>query len=301
MNRAAWLIPPSVVATLAYAVLATEVCVAGGVPLGHQTASSTATDPKPVVTGKAKKHGAQLTAVQRSRLTGSTKPATKPAAKKHTFKKLRPGRAALDPRADERRPFRLNLGMCGQMQPDGTVPGPDWCQPTVPEDPRPTPGRTTDPTRVQPRPTDVTWEQVLTETKDALFPALTVHVQPADRTLVNADTIVYADDRGVTRVPLQILGFPVVVEALPTSYTWHFGDGSSKTTDSPGKPYPSKEITHKYMKRADVRLTVTVNYSARFNVAGTGWQPVPGTIPVTGPATPLQVREAVPVLVDPPR
>ncbi|WP_344161842.1 PKD domain-containing protein [Kribbella yunnanensis] len=153
---------------------------------------------------------------------------------------------------------------------------------------------------MQPRPEDVTWDQVLAESKDVLFPKLTVHVQPKDRTLVNMETIVYTDDNGVTTVPVVILGFPVIVKAVPTTYTWHFGDGTSKTTDSPGKPYPSKEITHKYMKRGDLSLSVTVNYDASFDVASTGPQFV-GPVPITGPSTPLQVREAVPVLVDPPR
>ena len=31
------------------------------------------------------------------------------------------------------------------------------------------------------------------------------------------------------------------------------------------------------------------------------WHYIDGTVPITGPATPLQVREAVPVLVDPGR
>jgi hypothetical protein len=196
--------------------------------------------------------------------------------------------------------FRLNIGMCGRQAPDGTVPGPARCQPFTPDRPQPS-RRTLPPEVVQPpQPRDVTWQMVLTESTEALFPKLAVAVQPADRTLVNLDTIVYTQDLGVTTITVPLLGFQVVVEATPMSYTWHFGDGSTLTTTSPGKPYPAKEITHKYMKRANVRLTVTTNYAARFNVAGTGWQYVDGTAPITGPATALQVREAVPVLVDPP-
>ncbi len=141
---------------------------------------------------------------------------------------------------------------------------------------------------------------MLAESKDVIFPKLTVYVQPRERTLVNLDTIVYTDDKGVTTVAVNVAGFGVVVTAVPTSYTWHFGDGTSKTTESAGKPYPSKEITHKYMKRDDVRLSVTVNYDASFEVEGLDPQFI-GAVPITGPATPLQVREAVPVLVDPPR
>jgi hypothetical protein len=151
-----------------------------------------------------------------------------------------------------------------------------------------------------PNPQDVTWEMVLSESKDTYFPKLAVNVQPTGRTLVNLDTIVYTDPKKTTNFPVEVLGFPVVVQAIPKSYTWDFGDGNTLTTETPGSPYPAKEITHKYMNRGSVSLTVTVNYEAQFNVAGTGWQ-YAGVVPITGPATALQVREAVPVLVDPGR
>ncbi|MFC6161014.1 PKD domain-containing protein [Kribbella jiaozuonensis] len=186
------------------------------------------------------------------------------------------------------------------MQPDGSVPGPTRCQPGGIE--RRVAPPTIPPEVVRPRPEDVTWEQIRSETKNVLFPGLSVKVQPDGRTLVNLDTIVYTEDSKVSTTTVTLLGFPVVVEATPISYTWSFGDGSpALTTSTPGKPYPSKEITHKYMKRGDASLTLTTNYAARFNVADTGWQYVNGTVPITGPATPLLVREAVPVLVDPGR
>jgi hypothetical protein len=141
---------------------------------------------------------------------------------------------------------------------------------------------------------------VFRESKDVLFKKLTVHVQPKDKTLVNQDTIVYTDKTGVLTYNVEILGFSVVVKATPSKYVWSFGDRTSKSTYSPGAPYPSKEITHKYLKRGQVGLSVTVEYDASFQVAGGPVQYV-GPVPITGPSTPLQVREAVPVLVDPPR
>jgi hypothetical protein len=195
--------------------------------------------------------------------------------------------------------LRLRIGLCGRVQPDGSVPGPDWCQPVIPEERRTVRRVPRPPT---PRPQDVTWEQVRSETRNVMFPGLSVKVQPTGRTLVNLDTIVYTDGSKMVTSTVTLLGFPVLVQATPLSYTWRFGDGSPElTTSSPGKPYPSKEITHKYMRRGGVSLTVTTNYAARFNVANTGWQYVDETIPVTGPATPLLVREAIPVLVDPGR
>jgi hypothetical protein len=148
----------------------------------------------------------------------------------------------------------------------------------------------------------VTWEQVLAETKNVAFPGLSVKVQPVGWTLVNYETIVYTDESKVSTTSITLLGFPVVVEVTPMSYTWRFGDGTpALTTSIPGRPYPAKDITHKYLKRGSVHLTLTTNYAARFNVAGTGWQYIAGTVPITGPATPLRVREGVPVLIDPPR
>ena len=279
------------------------------VPYGHLASSQTTTDPKPkpepklpTVTPGKTKEGTSVTGTGRiPRRERVTHPARKHPASTNENETDRP-RTKDNPPTDskERTDIKLNIGICGRMQTDGTVPGPNRCQPggvgrkiTEP---------TTPPEVVRPRPEDVTWEQVRSETKNVMFPGLSVKVQPDGRTLVNLDTIVYTDDSKVSTTTVTLLGFPVVVEATPISYTWRFGDGSpALTTSTPGKPYPSKEITHKYMRRGAVSLTLTTNYAARFNVADTGWQYIEGTVPITGPATALQIREAVPVLVDPGR
>ncbi|WP_344845656.1 hypothetical protein [Kribbella ginsengisoli] len=198
--------------------------------------------------------------------------------------------------------FRAGIGICGF--PGGNAPQLTRCLPAMEDDLPDQPDQPVDtPSNAVviriPRPEDVQWEQVLAESKNVLFPKLGVKVQPAGRTLVNLDTIVYTDESRAYRQTVTVLGFPVAVEAMPMSYTWRFGDGASVTTTTPGRPYPAKDITHKYMKKHWVNLTVTTNYAARFNVAGTGWQYIDGTVPITGPATALQVREAVPVLVKP--
>jgi hypothetical protein len=256
--------------------------------------SSATKDPK--VKGKKTRWGASLKGKQQTLRKELPKPGTpgrrlpKPATK-----------AKLDlPTSSTRRvPFRLNIGICGLPAPDGGGRmGPTRCEKAErlePDEPTPSVAVTQ-----LPRPQDVTWEQVLAETKNVAFPGLRVKVQPAVRTLVNLDTIVYTDQAKVSSTTVTLLGFPVVVEATPMSYTWRFGDGTTVTTESPGKPYPAKEITHKYLKRGSVSIALTTNYAARFNVDGTGWQYINGTVPITGPATPLQVQEAVPVLVDPP-
>jgi hypothetical protein len=116
------------------------------------------------------------------------------------------------------------------------------------------------------------------------------------KTLVNFDTIFWTDPETVS-LDLTILGQAVDVVATPVRYSWAFGDGSVMATSTPGNPYPSRSITHRYQ---DAKVTVhpqlTVAYSARFRVNGGGWQQIDETVSTTGPAGSLRVAEATPVL-----
>ena len=284
MKHTSLLLPPLAVAVLVSATLAVGAGHASGSSALLPSGSSTATPKPPVVVGGLNKHGVQMSAEerklrqQRRKIVPLSQLSTHHPQPRNKDRNAK--RDGQDSDREPQRPFRLNMGICGRMQPDGRVPGPNWCQPVLPDDPqatrRPVPRQA-----VRPRPQDVTWEQVLGETKDVLFPGLSVKVQPKGRTLVNLDTIVYTDESKVSTTTITLLGFPVQVEATPLSYIWNFGDGSPVlTTTTPGKPYPSKEITHKYMKRGAVTIALTTNYAARFNVAGTGWQYTDGTVPI---------------------
>ncbi len=145
-------------------------------------------------------------------------------------------------------------------------------------------------------PPEVTPGDVLSALERTGLPYLTVQTQPAGETLVNFDTIFYVDPQQVS-VDLTILGQAVDVVATPAGYAWSFGDGSGLSTTSPGAPYPSKDITHRYPD-ADVTVepSVTVSYTARFRVGGGAWQDIDGTVSSAGPGTPLLISEATPLL-----
>ncbi|GAA1557689.1 hypothetical protein GCM10009789_08860 [Kribbella sancticallisti] len=152
----------------------------------------------------------------------------------------------------------------------------------------------------RPRVEQITTEVVRTELKNVEFPALVVQVQPRTRTLVNLETIVYTKPVPVDRV-VPVLTWPVGVRATASSYTWSFGDGSTKTTTSPGRPYPALDVVHRYKKRGAVAVSVVVHYTARYRLPGRGWTTLPRTVDIPGPATALTVAEARPVLVAPER
>ncbi len=133
------------------------------------------------------------------------------------------------------------------------------------------------------------------------MPALRVTVQPGGRTLVNVPTILHTDPRSV-RESITLLGHDIDVEATPTGYTWHHGDGTSRTTTRPGRPYPAKDVTHTCQRTADqVSIRVDTTYTVRYRVDGGAWTPLGQPLTATGAATPLEVAEAAPVLVSPRR
>jgi hypothetical protein len=146
-----------------------------------------------------------------------------------------------------------------------------------------------------PRP-QVTPGLVLNALRQIGLPALEAHTQPEDKTLVNFATIFYAEPQTFVRT-LTLLGQQVHVEATPSSYTWHYGDGTSTTTSTPGAPYPAKDITHNYADaHTTVQTSVDVTYSARFQVGNGGWQDIPETVTIVGPQSALRISEATAVL-----
>jgi len=128
------------------------------------------------------------------------------------------------------------------------------------------------------------------------LPALATHTQPADKTLVNFDTIFYTHATPFTRT-ITLLGQRVQITATPSSYTWHHGDGTTATTSTPGAPYPAKDVTYDYQHaHTTVATHVDTTYTARYRVRNGPWQTIPQTVTITGPATNLRIAEATPVL-----
>jgi hypothetical protein len=147
-----------------------------------------------------------------------------------------------------------------------------------------------------PRPPEIGPGDVLTALRRIGLPALEAKTQPADKTLVNFETIFYAEPETFART-ISLLGQRVEVEATPSTYTWHHGDGTSSQTSTPGARYPAQDVIHEY---TDAHVTVTpsvdVTYTARFRVNGGAWQDIPETVTISGPAGSLRIAEATAVL-----
>ncbi|HEY7043572.1 MAG TPA: hypothetical protein VH419_07890 [Nocardioidaceae bacterium] len=126
------------------------------------------------------------------------------------------------------------------------------------------------------------------------------HVEGPRFTLVNLETTFFTTPHPVSR-SLTLIGFDVDVRVTPTSYSWHWGDGTSQQTSSPGRPFPARDVTHVYRQHTDngapLALRVDTVYTARYRVDGGPWQQIPEALTIPGPATALPVKQASAVLV----
>jgi hypothetical protein len=146
---------------------------------------------------------------------------------------------------------------------------------------------------------NITWQDVVSAIRKVGVP--TAEVSAPGYTLVNLDTTFYTDPAQFTRT-LSIIGYTVDVEVTPATYTWHWGQGETTTTDTPGRPYPSTDVTHTFVRHTPkgqpLSVSVDVGWVARYRVDGGAWINIPETITVPGPATTIPVRQASAVLVE---
>lgn len=127
-----------------------------------------------------------------------------------------------------------------------------------------------------------------------------VNVQPPDGwTLVNVDTIAFAD-RDSRTISTSLFGIPVEIRAVPTNYSWDFGDGSAPlVTTDPGAPYPAHTVSHAYAKKGVATISLTTTWRGQFRLAGEPtWHDVAGEGSTLSSSNGLQILEAKARLVE---
>lgn len=129
------------------------------------------------------------------------------------------------------------------------------------------------------------------------LPPSVLQVQPPNgKTLVNFETNFFTEAVPFERT-VRILGQRVDLRIRPTAFTWHFGDGTTRTTSEPGAPYPRLDVTHAYRRKGRVTPSVDTTYGADYRVDGGPWRPVSGTVTIAGAPQTLAVLTARPTLV----
>ena len=130
---------------------------------------------------------------------------------------------------------------------------------------------------------------VIEELRAHALPRLQLIPQPGkDDLILGLDTNVYTK---ATKQTGSLWFFDrtlrVEFETTPDEFRWTFGDGATTQTTEPGRPYPTRDITHTYEHTGEYSARVDVTWGhVRFRLPGGAWQasnqrPVTRGIPVT--------------------
>lgn len=101
-----------------------------------------------------------------------------------------------------------------------------------------------------------------------------------------------------------LFGIPLTVRFTPSGYDFHYGDGSSASTDTGGQTWASlgqaqftpTATSHVYQARGTYFADVDVRYTAEIDL-GLGWFPVTGELTTDGPTSEIRIFEAHTALV----
>lgn len=146
----------------------------------------------------------------------------------------------------------------------------------------------------------ITPEMVLTAFRRLTWPKADLTVQPpGGETLVNFKTNFFTTNTDPTTQNVTLLGTSITIEASPSTYAWHFGQGAAvERTAEAGRPFPNLEVTHIYEDAHEtVHPSVDVTYTGRYRIGNSAWIAIPGTVTVGGDPVDLAIIEGQPNLV----
>ena len=139
---------------------------------------------------------------------------------------------------------------------------------------------------------------VISEFKRMDWPASDLVVQPpGGKTLVNFETNFFTLNNQAILKSVTVAGQRVEIRAIPTSYTFHFGDDTRTTTANPGRPHPNLDVTHVYDETGMVSVRLDTTYGGEYRIGGGDWAPIAESLTVAGAEQGLEIVEAVPQLV----
>ena len=99
---------------------------------------------------------------------------------------------------------------------------------------------------------------------------------------VNMDVVVAAEP-ATQEFTTTLVGTPVTIRAIPTTYHFDFGDGATITTHFPGKPWPAKHIVSRYQYEGWYELSLTTTFTGEYSINGGPYTPIDGYIEIESP------------------
>jgi PKD repeat protein len=130
------------------------------------------------------------------------------------------------------------------------------------------------------------------------------HMEPNGWTVVRLHTNFYSDARPHV-VDGTLLGAPASVRFTPRSWTWDYGDGSTRSSATPGaswaalgtREFEPTATSHAYAEPVSATIRLTIGFGAEYRISAGGWTPIDGILDVAAPPLAITARDAATVLV----
>jgi hypothetical protein len=138
-----------------------------------------------------------------------------------------------------------------------------------------------------------------------LVPAVgTQGMEPKGWMVVGLPTNFYAEV-SPSVVSTTLLGSAAEVRFTPTSFLWAHGDGSTITSANGGATWAALGLaefsetstSHVYNRPGRYSISLTVQYTAEYRIAGSPWRPLAGTVPSLSPPISASAKTSETMLV----
>ena len=163
--------------------------------------------------------------------------------------------------------------------------------------PAPEPGPARQPDR-PPRPSPEALAAAAFERVIELAPRPALDIAPVRLGLTGLPSFFWVgNDLAPVTATAGVPGLTVTAEARPSEYAWDFGDGSTRSTQHPGRPWTRRRdgnVGHLYETKGRYEPAVDVVWVARWRVNGGPWRDL-GYFSTTG-SIDYTVREMIAVL-----
>lgn len=132
--------------------------------------------------------------------------------------------------------------------------------------------------------------------------ASTIISQPKSFSLRNGHAHMYAESR-TQDFSVTIFDQNVRIRAIPVSYEWSYGDGSSQRYAFPGEPMSKRSFdeqtrtSHVYKETGDFGVGLGTRYRGEYSTEGGPWTPIPGVANVPSEPITMSVWRTKKILV----
>lgn len=132
--------------------------------------------------------------------------------------------------------------------------------------------------------------------------ASTIFSQPESFSLRNGHAHMYAESK-TQNFNIELFDQAVRVRAIPVTYVWSYGDGTTRSLNFPGAPMAQRgfdeptSTSHVYKDTGDFGVGLTTRFRGEYSTEGGPWTPIPGVANVPSQPITMSVWRTKKILV----